>query len=254
LKSIISYRKGIPFFHQKSELEFQQDVYERYQEMVVRQSALHLADKLWSRYPFQPVFDFAEKHYPKEKDINILELGCSVGRWIATLAKRYPNSDCWGIDYSYQMLNRANEFWVEGEEISIDLTDKGLQKQTIKGEQIDNLKFGLAKAEKLPFDEHSQDLVLNSFLMDRLENPKIGLEEMYRVLKQNGKIIIFTPLNFNNSEHWKMYYPTIQLVNILKKIGFEILDWKENIEVNEPLDLHGNEVRWKCLGFVVKKV
>ncbi|MGK0388547.1 MAG: ubiquinone/menaquinone biosynthesis C-methylase UbiE [Maribacter sp.] len=253
MKPIISNRKGIPFFHQKTALEFQQDVYERYQEMVVRQSALHLVDNLWGRYPFQPVFDFAEKHYPKATEINVLEIGCGVGRWMGTLAKRYPKSIFWGIDYSYQMLKRANEFWVQGKEISIDLIDKGLSQQSIKGEQFNHLKFGLAKAENLPFDKNSQDLVLNSFLIDRLENPIKGLEEMYRVLKPNGQLIVVTPLNFNKAEHWKMYYPPIQLSNILKEIGFEILDWKENIIVNEPLDAHGNVVRWKCLGFVVKK-
>lgn len=253
MKSNITYRKGIPFFHQKTPLEFQQDVYERYHEMVVRQSALHLADKLWKSYPFQPVFDFAEKHYLDAKAINILEIGCGVGRWIATLAKRYPKSICWGIDYSYQMLKRANEYWVEGKEISIDLTHKGLTEQAIKSNQISNLKFGLARAEKLPFDEDSQDLILTSFLIDRLENPKKGLEEMYRVLSPNGRLIVFTPLNFNKEEHWKMYYPPIQLSSTLKQTGFEILDWQEDIMVNEPLDFHGNVIHWKCLAFVVKK-
>ncbi len=264
MKPIIINRKGIPFFHEKTVLEFQQDVYERYDEMVVRQSALHLADELWSRYPFQPVFDFAEKHYlvetlhcnvstETETEINIVEIGCSVGRWIATLAKRYPKATCWGIDYSYQMLKRANEFWVQGKDISIDLTNKGFLKQSIKSEILSNLKFALAKAENLPFDDNSQDLVLNSFLIDRLENLMHGLEEMYRVLKPNGKLIVVTPLNFNKAEHWKTYYPPIQLSNILKEMGFEILDWKEDIMVNEPLDFHGNVVCWKCLGFVVKK-
>ena len=255
MKPAITSRKGIPFFYEKTTLEFQQDVYERYNEMVVRQSALHLADILWENYPFQPVFDFAEKHYPKEKTtgISILEIGCSVGRWIGTLAKKYPNATTWGIDYSYQMLKRANEFWVQGKEISIDLTDKGFPQQFVKGEQLNNLKFGLAKAENLPFDDNSQDLVLNSFLIDRLENPMHGLEEMYRVLKPNGQLIVVTPLNFQKAAHWKMYYPATQLSIILREIGFEILDWKEHIIIHEPLDAHGNEVFWKCLGFVVRK-
>ena len=255
MKLAIKNRKKIPFFYEKTPLEFQQDVYERYDEMVVRQSALHLADELWKKYPFQPVFDFAEKHYPKEKaaKIDILEIGSGVGRWIATLAKCYPKSTVWGIDYSYQMLKRANEFWVKGKEVSIDLRDKGLEKISIKSEQINNLKFGLAKAEDLPFDDNSQDLVLNSFLIDRLENPMKGLEEMYRVLKPNGKLIVVTPLNFNKAEHWEIYYPPIQISNILKEIGFKILDWKEDLMINEPLDFHGNVVSWKCLAFVVKK-
>ena len=255
MKPAITSRKGIPFFYEKTTLEFQQDVYERYNEMVVRQSALHLADILWENYPFQPVFNFAEKHYPKEKTtgISILEIGCSVGRWIGTLAKKYPNTTTWGIDYSYQMLKRANEFWVKGKEITIDLTSKGLQQQSIKGEEINNLKFGLAKAENLPFDDNSQDLILNSFLIDRLENPMKGLEEMYRVLKPNGKLIVITPLNFKKTEHWKTFYPPIRLFNILKEIGFDLLEWKENIMINEPLDFHGNAVNWKCLAFVTTK-
>ena len=247
------HRKGIPFFHLKTELEYQQDVYERYHEMVVRQSALHLADQLWERYPFQPIYDFAEKHYSSEKDIHILEVGCSVGRWIASVAKQYPSATCWGIDYSYQMLKRAKEFWVEGKEIIIDLRDKGLTQQSIQGEQYSNLNFGLAKAEKLPFEDNSQQMILSSFLLDRLDNPIEGLEEMYRVLKPSSKLIIITPLNFKKEVHWEMYYPSSRLANTLEKIGFEILDWKEDILIDEPLDGHGNMVRWKCLGFVVGK-
>jgi len=256
MKPIVD-RKGIPFFHQKTALEFQQDVYERYQEMVVRQTALHLADELWGKYPFQPVLDFAETHYSafdSDSDItNILEIGCSVGRWIGSLAEQYPNTTCWGIDYSYQMLKQANDFWVKGKEITIDLSDKGFSELLIKGMQLSNLKFGLAKAEKLPFDENSQNLIVNSFLIDRVENPKQALQEMYRVLKSNGKLIVVTPLNFQKVEHWKTYFPPIKIKNMLENIGFEILDWKENIEINEPLDFRGNSVSWKCLGFVVEK-
>lgn len=221
--------------------------------MVVRQSALHTADQLWGRYPFQPVLDFAKKHYPKETENNILEIGCGVGRWIATLAKQYPKSTCWGIDYSYQMLKRANEFYVEGQEISIDLNDKGLGQLTQKGEKLSNLKFGLVKAEKLPFDKNSQDLIVNSFLIDRLDNPKEGLEEMYRVLKPSGKLIVMTPLNFKQAVHWEKYHPPSQLSILLKELGFEILEWEEDLVVEEPLDFSGNFIRWGCLGFVVKK-
>jgi len=253
MQPVIYNRKGIPFFHQKTEVEFRQDIYERYHEMVVRQSALHMADELWGRYPFQPVFDFAKKHYPTITQINILEIGCGVGRWIATLAKHYPKANCWGIDYSYQMLKRANEFWVKGKEISIDLTDKGLGHKSQKGEQLSNLKFGLAKAEKLPFDTNSQDIVVSSFLLDRIENPIKGLKEMYRVLKPKGKLIVTSPLNFKKAEHWNKYYPPSKFSDTLQKIGFEIIEWKEDMIVNEPLDVQGNLVRWNCLGFVATK-
>ena len=51
MKPSITHRKEIPFFHNKTPQEFKQDIYERYHEMVVRQSALHLADQLWGKYP-----------------------------------------------------------------------------------------------------------------------------------------------------------------------------------------------------------
>ena len=254
MQTPISHRGNIPFFHKKTEKEFQQDVYERYDEVVVKQSSLHLADEVWGEYPWQPVLDFAAPHYPADSVHDILDIGCGVGRWIGQLAQQYPAANCWGIDYSYQMLKRAHEFWIQGKGILFDLSNKGhAATLNVHGHQLNNLQFGLAKGEELPFDNNSQDLILNSFLLDRLSEPEKGLEEMYRVLKPKGKLILVTPLNFNKAAHWKKCYPPIKLYTLLSQIGFQIQDWQEEIIVQEPLDLHGNVVRWKCLGLVAGK-
>ncbi len=257
MKPPILHRKGIPFFHEKTEIEYRKDPYERYDEMVVKQSVLHLADRVWGNYPMQAVFDFAENHYSTDSKSksNILEIGCGVGRWIGTLAQRYSNANCWGIDYSYQMLRRASEFWIEGKEILMDLTRRGFAKRLmVQGYQLKNLQLGLAKGENLPFDDSSQNLVLNSFLLDRLENPTKGLQEMHRILKPEGKLVLITPLNFHKTNHWQTYYPPIKLSLILTQIGFDILDWQEEIIIQEPMDFHGNAVTWRCLGFVATKM
>ncbi len=255
MKTPISYRKEIPFFCTKTAKDFQKDVYESYNNMVIRQSALHLVDELWNKYPMQGVLDFAMEHYPNQSAPNITEIGCGVGRWIATLAQIYPKAVCWGIDYSYQMLKRANEFWVLGKDIPLDLSNKGFaQPLRLKGHQLTNLNFGLAKAADLPFVTCSQDLVVNSFLLDRLNNPSEGLAEMYRILRPNGKLIVVTPLNFTRAMHWETLYPPNRLHNVLTQIGFHILDWKEELMVEEPLDFRGNKIIWKCLGFVVSKI
>jgi len=253
MQTPIKYRKEIPFFYNKSEQEFRQDAYERYEEMVVRQSALHLADVLWEMYPMQAILDFANPYYPNLKAPNVLEMGCGVGRWVATLAQKYPKATCWGMDYSYQMLKRAQEFWVKGKQISIDWSHKGFERLEQKGYTLDNLHFGLAKAEQLPFSENSQDIVLHSFLLDRLEYPQIALKEMYRVLKPRGSMIGVTPLNFNKVTHWKHFYPPIKIRQLLEKIGFNIITWDTSFVIKEPLDRHGNSIRWNCLGFVVHK-
>lgn len=254
MKTPIRYRKDIPFFYNKTEKEFQKDVYERYDGMVRKHSAYHLADALWGEYPKQVIFDFAKKHYPNFENPNIVELGTGVGRWIATLAQAYPKASCWGIDFSYQMLKQASDFWTKGQEIFIDLRNSGFPEIiNVQGHQLNNLQFGLAKAEELPFADNSQDLILSSFLLDRLEEPTQGLLEMYRVLKALGKLIVISPLNFNKAKHWQDYYPPIKLYHLLEKIGFNILHWEEEIIIREFLDFHGNGIEWKCIGLVAAK-
>lgn len=255
MKTPISYRNEIPFYTEKTEADYRKDIYERYDEMVVRQSALHLADGLWGKYPMQTVLDFAKDHYSLEKVAHILEIGCGVGRWIGTLAQTYPQATCWGIDYSYQMLKRAQEFWIQGKEVLIDLSDKGFpEKLKVRGKQLDNLRLGLAKAASLPFADNSQDLVVNSFLLDRLPEPDKGLVEMHRVLKPNGKLILITPLNFNQLKHWETLYPPTKLNHLFHQIGFDILQEQKEMIIEEPLDRQGNMVVWKCIGWVANKI
>lgn len=254
MQSPISYRRGIPFFYDKTSADFQKDIYERYDSMVVRQSALHLADDLWQGYPMQAILDFASPHYSTTQLHDIVEVGCGVGRWIATLAQNHLQTKCWGIDYSYQMLKRANEFWIQGKEITIDLSHKGfLSPITKKGVQLPNLKLGLAKADKLPFASNSQDLVLSSFLFDRLDAPIEALLEMQRILRPSGKIIIITPLNFNQTTHWQNLYPSHKIHQLLVQMKFRILEWQDNLHIKEPLDARGNTITWNCLGFVIAK-
>ncbi|MEO1436657.1 MAG: methyltransferase domain-containing protein [Bacteroidota bacterium] len=252
MQAPLSYRNGIPFFYDKSELEFRLDVYERYDEMVVRQSALHLADELWGGYPFREILDFTQGHYP-EVPQTILELGCGVGRWIGTLAQQFPNAACWGVDFSYQMLKRAREHWVLGKTSTLDWTNKGFPTAVhCPGHQVSNLQFGLAKAEHLPFDEASQDLIVQSFLLDRVDHPAEAIKEAKRLLSSAGRLILISPLNFQQAAHWKSFYPPEKLKTHLKRIGFELLEWQTELELSEPLDARGNVVQWKGLGLVAK--
>ncbi len=253
MKSPILHRQSIPFFYDKSEAEFQQDSYERFDPMVFRQSALHFADELWGKYPLQPLFDFAKSHLPSNSE-NITELGCSTGRWIASLAKEYSSANCWGIDYSYQMLKRAEEYWCAEKTIYLDASRMGFPRTLeLKGHKITNLQFGLAKAGDLPFDQESQDLLLHSFLLDRVDEPANALREMHRVLRKRGTMIFITPLNFVKGHHWARYYPAIKIYKLMEEIGFEILDWQEGIELIEPLDMRGNGVKWNCIGVAATK-
>lgn len=254
MKQPHSYRKGIPFFCVKTEGEFQRDVYERYDPMVVRQSALHLADDLWGGYPMQEVLDMTHDYHPQDFIQDILGIGCGVGRWIASLAQMYPQSHCWGIDYSYQMLRQARDYWTQGKDILLDLSGKGFSDVLyLKGHQLANLNFGLANATDLPFDDNSQDLIVSSFLLDRLNDPTACLHELYRTLRPRGRLIVVTPLNFDQATSWQTLYPPIKIRDLLLQIGFKVLEWKDGIYIQEPLDLRGNCIAWNCLCFVATK-
>lgn len=249
----ISFRMQIPFFIKKSEIDFQKDLYERFDDMVVRHIGLHLADELWGAYPFQKGLNFITKHLQNKEKINVLELGCGVGRMIGILAKENPIGNYWGIDYSYQMLKQGHDFWVENKTILLDLSHKGFSSVHLPGHELKNLNFGLAKAEKLPFRNESQDFVFSNFLLDRLKQPLEGLKEMKRVLKRNGKIIIITPLNFLHKDHWQQFYPSVKLLQVIREIGFNVLEWEDNFTIEEPLDLRGNALKWNCIGMVLQK-
>jgi len=255
VKQPFHHRGNIPFFYNKTEVEFQEDSYERFDPMVIRQTGLHLADEIWGRYPWQEVHDFVRPYLNDLTTGNILELGCSTGRWIGSIAEKYPEAICWGIDYSYQLLKRAYEFWITGDTIYLDYSKHGGPKMIkLSGQQLTNLQFGLAKAEQLPFDDISQDFILNSFLLDRLEDPVKGMEEMYRVLSSGGKMVMVTPLNFLRSKHWEQFYPAIKIYHRLVDLGFAIIEWQEDMVIREPLDRIGNEIHWRCLAVVVEKV
>ncbi len=253
MKTPISHRKNIPFYCHKTAVDYQKDVYEHYDSMVVRQTALHLADDWWGGYPMQPALDFAQPYYPTSVQ-NVVEIGCGVGRWLAAVAQLYPRAKCWGIDYSYQMLKRAHEFWLEGRTLLLDGSNKGFDASLpLRGKQLPNVQLGVARASDLPFEANSQDLVWSSFLLDRLPNPYEGLLEMRRILKPNGTLILVTPFNFDQASNWQQYYPSSAFRNVLEQMALDVVAWQDDILIQEPLDRHGNAVLWKCWGVVAKK-
>jgi ubiquinone/menaquinone biosynthesis C-methylase UbiE len=253
MKEALKIRHETPFFYDKSPLEFKQDNYENYELSVKPQILLHLADSTWGYYPFQNIISFISTYIQNTKHLNILEIGCGVGRMIATIASDNPSFNCWGIDYSYQMLKQARCSFINGTKMKIDFGNEGFEEIHITSEKISNLSFGLAKAEHLPFENQSQDLIFHSFTFDRMENPIQALNEMNRVLKLNGKLVFITPLNFIKKEHWNRFFPTKKLIDILKNLGFEILDLQDDFIVEQPLDKRGNKKIWNCVAIVCKK-
>ena len=249
-----SSRRGIPFYHAKTEAEFSADVYERYDELVTRQTGLHLADQLHGRYPFQPLQNYIAGFLPTTgHQVAIADIGCSVGRLIGDIATAHPAWDCYGIDLSYQMLRQANEYWIKGSTLRPNLIRYGWDTPELKGHALTNLHFALAKGEQLPFPDASLDVLFNTFLIDRLPGPFAAFKEWARVLKPGGRLIVVSPLNFLQPDGWRSAHPPVKILSYLQSHGWETEDWTDPLLLEEPMDVRGNSVRWSCVGFVAHK-
>jgi len=253
LKTPFSFRRNIPFYYQKTEQEFKQDKYENYDEMVMRQTRLHLSEQAWSRYAFQPVLDWIFQEIDQGNPKTIADIGCSVGRLIGELAIRFPTANCWGLDYSYQLLRQANDYWINGENFDLQNTNRGFKTEKLTGKQLKNLHFGLAKGECLPFEKEALNLVVSSFTLDRFDEPIIALEEMFRILENNGSALIVSPLNFQKRTHWAQCFPMVKLLSEIRKIGFKIERVTKNLIIKEPLDARKNSIHWDCLALNLTK-
>lgn len=104
----------------------------------------------------------------------ILEAGCGTGRILLYLSEK--GLDCSGIDPSQNMLNIFKE------------------KAKMNGLKV-NIKKG--DIEKIPFKENSFDGVYTMHVLMHMPDYKKAFEEMRRVLKPNGKLIMDFP-NFNS--------------------------------------------------------
>ena len=88
------------------------------------------------------------------------------------MCKRYPNPmQIIGMDFSLSMLKLGNK----------KISNNNLSK---------NIKLIPGSAENIPFKDQSFDGVITSFGVRNFTDAKKGLQEMHRILKPKGKIVV----------------------------------------------------------------
>jgi len=107
----------------------------------------------------------------------ILDAGCGFAAVPIEMARAFPDVEITGIDLGEPLLDLGREL---------------IEKAAIKS----NIVLKKGDVENLEFDDNSFDLVINTFMLHVVENPVRMLNEMERVAKPDGKIII-TDLNRN---------------------------------------------------------
>lgn len=113
------------------------------------------------------------KKYITEDDLKIIEAGSGTGRFCIALAKDFSESMMYGVDLSQN---------------STIISKKGA-----KLHNVNNVEFIQGDIFKLPFPDNFFDVVFNEGVIEHFHNYEKSIEEMIRVTKSSGTIIIAVP-------------------------------------------------------------
>lgn len=142
---------------------------------------------------------------------SVLEIGCAEGWMSKELAHKVENLIC--ADRSMNYLRRAKQ-------------------------QVESATFVRLDVHYLPFKNNYFDCVILTEVLEHTVSPFLTLEEIHRVLKPSGYLVISTPnlmtpirffqhlfkkidLNKANKDGHLNFYDTISLIELLKKSGFK---------------------------------
>jgi ubiquinone biosynthesis O-methyltransferase len=110
-------------------------------------------------------------------DKKVLDVGCGNGDLCNHLAL-YHNTDATGVDFSTESIKTAN-----------------LKKEKFKAATS---KFLVSDAQALLFEAASFDYVVSCECLEHVPNPQKMIDELYRVVKKDG-VVILTTENYSNA-------------------------------------------------------
>ena len=152
----------------------------------------------------------------------ILDVGCGTGANLKMLA---AHGQAEGVDISTQAIEFCRE--------------RGL----------DSVKLGAA--EQLPYDDGSFDLVTALDVIEHLDDDVAGLREMRRVLRRDGRLLVFVPafmflwgVQDEVSNH-RRRYTLPGLLRAVETAGFSV-EWSSyaNISFFLPVMVVRSVMRW----------
>ncbi len=109
----------------------------------------------------------------------LVDAGCGPGYLIADITKTFPSLEVIGLDLNEKTITIAKHNQVKSQ-----------------------LNFIVGNIQKLPFESNSLDIVTTSLSLHHWANGQEGLEELYRILKSDGRLILFDL----RRDAWKAFY------------------------------------------------
>jgi len=158
-----------------------------------------------------------------EKNGKILEIGSNLGYFTGRVAKE-SGSHVVGID-----TNTSK--WVHK---IARLRNKDNSTSFVQGQNFTTTidkNTGLLTRTGLAFQDGSFDQAIISHVIEHFEDPTQLIDEIKRVLKDDGTIIVSVPrehfLGENTKDHKVLYTSLEQLRSQLESYGFELVDEKD---------------------------
>ena len=130
-----------------------------------------------------------------ESPKKIIDVGCGIGGTSRYLAKQFPDAEVVGITLSPNQVNR-------GKELAL-------------AQDVHNVDFKVMNALSMDYPDNTFDLVWACESGEHMPDKKAYVEEMVRVLKPGGKLVIATwcqrdaetiPLSDNDKERLQFLY------------------------------------------------
>lgn len=118
-------------------------------------------------------------------------------------------------------LNLLSQY---GDAEGVDISPDALEFCRQRG--LDNVRLGAA--EQLPYEDGRFDLVTALDVVEHLDDDVAGLREFCRVLKPDGRILIFVPTFMflwgvqDDVSHHRRRYRLPELRRVIEKAGFEV--------------------------------
>jgi SAM-dependent methyltransferase len=131
---------------------------------------------------------------PVTRGMRVIDIGCGTGAIARRVASRVGHGQVVGLDREPEQIATARELLA-----SADI----------------NLTFQIGSAEELPYPDRSFDAAYCRFLLEHVSDPSLVLEEMARVVKQDGWIcalewepdgLVMNPDCPNVLEVWQAIY------------------------------------------------
>ncbi len=133
---------------------------------------------------------------------SVLDVGCGIGHWSQILAPILSeHAVVTGVD--------REPLWVE--------------KATKKAQAIgvgDRYHYRLGDVNALPFADNTFDLVTCQTVLIHLQDPRIGLSEMLRVLKPGGTILVAEPNNLSNRTVFSSLTDKFSVDEVMDRLKF----------------------------------